>query len=207
MTLFSCEGGRLVLPPRDLVLVSREDGGNLCVLPPRDVWDRSELTPAELTLWSFLVAAAGRAMLDVLPQLAGGCINYWDAGNWRLNDQADPVGPKTAKEFRSVHLHLLGRSRTASDPSWKWGEAPVFPEYAQRHAWAARFERLNAAECEAVVGRAESLLVDRYGMSKRLITPWAACSQCGHPFVPTRGPEQRLCDDCEPPLPVRKEGE
>jgi hypothetical protein len=38
-------------------------------------------------LWSFLVTAAGKAMLDVLPQLQGGCINYFDAGNWQLHDQ------------------------------------------------------------------------------------------------------------------------
>lgn len=197
MTLFSCEGGRLVLPPRDLVLVSREDGGNLCVLPPREVWDRSELAPAELTLWSFLVAAAGRAMLDTLPQLADGCINYWDAGNWRLNDQADPVGPKTAREFRSLHMHLLGRSRTASHPSWRWGEAPVFPEFARRHAWAARFERLSAVECCAVVTRVEQILRDRYGMAEHQMARWSGCPQCTYPFALRPGGE-RSCGDCEP---------
>ena len=86
----------------------------------------SELTPVELMLWSFLVTATGKAMLDVLPQLEGGCINYFDAGNWQLHDQAEPKGPKTAKAYRRVHMHLLGRSRTATDPSWRWGEAPKF---------------------------------------------------------------------------------
>ncbi|MGZ5446485.1 MAG: hypothetical protein ACXWLY_31685 [Thermoanaerobaculia bacterium] len=79
ITLFTSSGGSIVLP--ELVLVDREDGGNLIVEPPRDVWERSELTAEELTLWSFLIAATGRAMLDVLPQLEGGCINYWEAGN------------------------------------------------------------------------------------------------------------------------------
>src|SRR5258707_6571612 len=74
--LFSCRGGHLALPERGAALVSREDGGNLLVNPPRDVWERGQLTPAELMHWSFLVAAAGQAMLTVLPQLDGGCINY-----------------------------------------------------------------------------------------------------------------------------------
>src|SRR3954465_4561251 len=105
--LFTCDGGTVCLPAADLVLVDRNDGGNLIVNPPRDVWERSELTAQELTHWGFLVAATGRAMLDTLPQLAGGCINYWEAGNWALNELAEPRGPKTAPTHRRVHLHLL----------------------------------------------------------------------------------------------------
>ena len=74
LTLLSCDGGDVVLPDKNLVLVSRNDGGNLIVNPPRAVWERSELTPRELTQWAMLVAAAGRAMLDKLPLLEGGCI-------------------------------------------------------------------------------------------------------------------------------------
>src|SRR3954470_19474012 len=98
LKLYTCQGGHISLPDRALVLVSREDGGNLIVTPPRDVWERSVLTPVELMRWSFLVAAAGKAMLDRLPQLEGGCINYWEAGNWALNERAEPVGPKTGKD-------------------------------------------------------------------------------------------------------------
>src|SRR5689334_16291033 len=116
VTLLTCAGGTLVLPAANLVLVDRADGGNLVVNPPRTVWERSALAPDELTAWSFLVAAAGQAMLETLPQLDRGCINYWEAGNWALNDAADPPGPKTAPEHRQVHMHLLGRSRFASSP-------------------------------------------------------------------------------------------
>jgi len=125
LTLFTCLGGHIILP--SLVLVDRQDGGNLWVTPPRRVWERYELTPVELTLWSFLVAATGQAMLETLPQLEGGCLNYFEARNWGLHDQAEPKGPKTAKEYRNVHMHLLGRSRTATDPSWLWGKLPNFP--------------------------------------------------------------------------------
>src|SRR4051794_33991960 len=129
LILFRCTGGDLVLPDRVRTLLGRADGGHLVVNPPRPVWDRSELSAPELAAWSALVAASGRGMIDVLPQLDGGCINYWDAGNWALNDAADPVGPKTGPSHRPVHLHLLGRSRTAAHPSWQWGEAPRFPAF------------------------------------------------------------------------------
>ena len=165
MRLFSCTGGDIVLPDRSLVLVSREDGGNLIINPPRDVWERSELTRDELMDWSFLIAATGRAMLDVLPQLAGGCINYWEAGNWALHDHAEPRGPKTAPEARRVHMHLLGRSRSARNPAWRWGEAPKFPDFADRHAWAANNEPLTAGECDAIVARAGEILRTKYGLA------------------------------------------
>lgn len=84
--LFEGKGGRIVLP--DLLLVDRKDGGHLCVDPPRDVWERGELSAEELAQWSYLVAAAGSAMIEALPQLEGGCINYWEAGNWSLHHVA-----------------------------------------------------------------------------------------------------------------------
>jgi hypothetical protein len=178
LILFRCDGGDLALPASRLVLVSREDGGNLVVIPRREVWERSELSREELMLWSFLVAAAGRAMLDVLPQLGGGCINYWEAGNWSLNDDADPPGPKDRRQSRRVHLHLLGRNPRATHPDWRWGEAPNFPDFANRHSWAAGFERLTPEECVAVVQRTERLLDENYGVGAE---PWRACSVCGYP--------------------------
>lgn len=178
--LFHCAGGNVLLPARGLCLVDRGDGGNLVVNPPRPVWERSELSAGELQQWGYLVAATGRAMIDVLPQLQGGCVNYWEAGNWALNDAADPKGPKEAPRHRSVHLHLLGRSRTAKDPSWQWGEAPQFPPFAERHSWAARFERLTGGECCDIVARTAELLRSRYGSDDRDLAPWTVCS-CGYP--------------------------
>jgi hypothetical protein len=164
VALFRSEGGTIVLPDESLVLCDRRDGGNLIVNPPREVWDRSELTRDELTMWSFLVAATGRAMLDTLPQLAGGCINYWDAGNWALNEAAEPVGPKNGREHRRVHLHLIGRSPVASNPAMRWGEAPFFPPFQDRYQWAAGNQRLTADECAAVVARARTVLAAQYGV-------------------------------------------
>jgi hypothetical protein len=185
LILFSCDGGDLLLPARRLLLVSRLDGGNLVVNPPRRVWERSALTPLELTRWSALVAAAGRAMLETLPQLEAGCINYWEAGNWALNELAEPRGPKTPREHRNVHLHLLGRSRSATHPSWQWGESPVFPRYADRDAWASGFERLTADECRAVVARTETLLTEVYGFARDAMRPWSPCATCGYPMSAT----------------------
>ena len=163
--LLSCAGGAIVLPAPDLVLVDREGGSNLIVNPPRLVWERSALSRDELLAWSCLVAATGEAMLASLGQLEGGCINYWEAGNWALNDEADPPGPKTAPRFRQVHMHLLGRSRFARNPAWAWGEAPRFPAFADRHAWAAGNRRLSAAECDAVVTAARGLLARKYDIA------------------------------------------
>jgi diadenosine tetraphosphate (Ap4A) HIT family hydrolase len=161
--LLTTTGGQIVLP--ELLLVSREDGGHLIVNPPRKVWERSELSSDELVQWSFLIAATGRAMLDVLPQLDGGCINYWEAGNWALNDEAEPKGRKSAREHRSVHMHLLGRSRDPRHPSHRWGEAPRFPDFGDRYAWAERFEPLTEEECRNIVRRAEEILRERYAVS------------------------------------------
>jgi diadenosine tetraphosphate (Ap4A) HIT family hydrolase len=195
-TLLRCAGGELALPSADLLLATRSDGGNLVVHPPRPVWERSELTAQELTRFSFLVAAAGRAMLDALPQLDGGCINYWEAGNWALNDAAEPPGRKRAREFRRMHLHLLGRSPAAANPHWAWGESPRFPAFADRHTWSAGFERLDAGECRAIVARAESLLMDRYGLARGDVTAGAACATCGYPTPLEPGRAHPSCAEC-----------
>lgn len=181
MVLFRCSGGEVVLPDRRLVLVGRESGGALIVNPPREVWERSELSPAELTRWAFLVAATGEAMLAVLPQLENGCINYWEAGNWSLHEEAEPHGPKWPRQHRRVHLHLLGRSRHAADPSMRWGEAPAFPDFRDRFAWAAGHERLTAEECTNVVRRTETLLAEKYGLAASEVEPWSNCASCGYP--------------------------
>jgi hypothetical protein len=194
--LFTCSGGHLALPDQGAVLVSREDGGNLLVNPPRDVWERGELTSAELTQWSFLVAAAGQAMLRALPQLEGGCVNYWEAGNWALNFAAEPRGPKIGPEHRRVHLHLLGRSRTAASPSWQWGEAPKFPDYADRKAWAAKHQRLSAGECRKIVAEVETLLRSRYELAPEQISSWERCSGCEYPMVILPGQLQGRCAEC-----------
>lgn len=163
-TLYSGAGGHVHLPDPKLILVGRRDGAHLVVTPPREVWERTALSPSELVRWCFLVAATAQAMLETLPQIEGGCINYWDAGNWALNEEAEPRGRKTGREYRKLHMHLLGRSPNATDPSLKWGEAPKFPEYADRYRWSQNFENLNEEECGVVVRRLEELLDSKYRM-------------------------------------------
>jgi hypothetical protein len=194
--LFACQGGFVVLPDAMSTLVNREDGGNLIVNPPRPVWERSELDAEELMFWSFLVAATARAMIDVLPQLREGCVNYWEAGNWGLNDAAEPAGPKSPRKHRSMHLHLLGRSPKATSPSWRWGEAPVFPEFKDRAAAAAKAVPLTADECRDVLARAANTLVNRYGMQGHQIAPWAPCANCGYPALVSEARPHLLCMEC-----------
>ncbi len=178
-----------MLTSRGAVLVSREDGGNLIVNPPREVWERSELTPEELAAWGALVAATGRAMIDTLPQLEGGCVNYWEAGNWALNEAAEPRGAKNAPEHRRVHLHLLGRSPTAKHPAWRWGEAPKFPDYADRLDWAKDFERLTAEECQRIIESAKKRLTVR-GEIVNFVESMR-CLTCGCPALAS------MCEECE----------
>jgi hypothetical protein len=181
--LLKSPGGTLLLPDRASVLLDRADGGNLVVLPPRPVWERSELTSEELTQWSFLVAASARAMLDTLPQLDGGVINYWEAGNWALNDAAAPEGRKRGDRHKSVHLHLLGRSPGSSNPKCQWGESPVFPRYADRLSWSAGFERFSPDECRDIVTRAHHLLTTKYAVPSSAVIPGQPCRECGYPTI------------------------
>ena len=148
--LLACDGGHLVLPHRASLLLSREHGGNLVVNPPRPVWERSELSSAELTQFGFLVAAGGRAMIDTLPQLSGGCVNYWEAGNWALNDAAEPTGRKDARSHRS-DAPAPARPEPRVDRSGMGvGESPRFPAFADRDTWGATYQRLTAAECAQI---------------------------------------------------------
>ena len=183
IALYACAGGELVLPAQASLLADRGDGGNLVVNPPRRVWERSALSVEELAAWSYLVAASGEAMLGVLPQLDGGCINYWEAGNWALNDAAEPIGQKTAPAHRNVHLHLIGRSRFAKSPHHIWGESPRFPRYAERHTWAKHFARLTPQECASIVARVADLLEVKFAINE--LPSWMTCEACGYPSPTT----------------------
>jgi hypothetical protein len=97
--------------------------------------------------------------------LQGGCINYWDAGNWALNQAAVPEGIKTGQANRKLHLHLLGRSPQSRHVDWRWGESPKFPDFADRVAWMAGFESLNSAETAAISAKTKLILVQKYGFN------------------------------------------
>lgn len=181
--LLQTPGGVLLLPDRTSVLLDRADGGNLVVLPPRPVWERSELDREELAQFGYLVAACGRAMLEVLPQLAGGIINYWEAGNWALNDDAAPAGRKRGDRFKSVHLHLLGRSPGSTNPNCRWGESPTFPRFADRLTWSASFQRLTPEECQAIVSQASTLLRTKYGVHPAEVHGGERCPTCDYPSL------------------------
>jgi hypothetical protein len=196
LKILTCVGGAVEVPDPSLVSVDRLDGGCLIVTPPRNVWERSELLADELARWSSLVAAAGRAMLDVLPQLDGGCINYWEAANWPLNDQAEPRGPKIPRGSRRVQLHLFGRARMASHPSWKWGEAPQFPMFVDRFNWARGNRRLSADECRNITAAIRGRLTLSYGFSIDEISNSAECTVCGYPVPSLPNELATRCAEC-----------
>jgi hypothetical protein len=189
--LFETSGGSLTLPDRSSLLLDRLSGGNLVVLPPRKVWERTELTREELMNFSFLVASCAKAMLDTLPQLQDGCINYWEAGNWAVNDQSEPIGKKKARDFRKMHLHLLGRNPNSVDPRWQWGESPEFPKFAQRHTYSTKYERLTPDECWLIVSRANEILRSQYNVAADAISEPVRCKHCSYPAVTKSG----LCEE------------
>lgn len=154
-------GGSLCVP--EYPMIDRADGGNLWVMPPREVWDRSELDREELIQWHFLIAASAKAMLDALPQLGGGVVNYWDAGNWWLNDAEAPQGPKTGC-LKKTHMHIIGRSLNCSDPDWAWGEAPVFPRYVKKDEWWSEKENLTLEERSNVAKQTREILITTYAI-------------------------------------------
>jgi hypothetical protein len=158
--LINNSGGIVALPSKPMNM--RGDGGHLLVNPPRQVWERSELNVSELTQWACLVAATGQAMLETLPQLEGGCINYWEAGNNSLNELAHPQGIKNPRLHRKMHLHVFGRSKDAGHADWKWGEPPQFPRFASSATWAAQFSPLSSDECAAIQARIQELIATKF---------------------------------------------
>jgi len=189
-------GGDLCLPDPKTIMIDRADGGQLVVNPPRRVWERTALTPPELQAWNLLIAAAGRAMLDCLPQLDGGCLNYWDAGNWALNAAAEPAGEKRGPDHRVLHQHLIGRSRRSADPDWRWGESPFFPMFANRFAWSMGKTPLTPGECASIVARTGELLTGVYTVPASDIEPGATCAVCGYPVPAALCDSEGCCATC-----------
>jgi hypothetical protein len=179
--LIRTAGGTVTLPDPATIMIDRADGGQLVVHPSRRVWDRTALSRGELEAWNLLVAAAARGMLDAVPALDGGCLNYWDAGNWALHVAAEPPGAKRGPAHRVLHLHLCGRSPRSSDPSWAWGEAPRFPPYADRLTWSQGKHPFTAQECTAIVARTADVLRTVYGLADAQGLDSRACRRCGYP--------------------------
>ena len=134
--LITGAGGQLAVAASGSVLVDRADGGHLIVTPRADVWERSELPAADLFAWSALVAAAGRAMMDALPQLAGGCVNYWEAGNWALHDNATPAGPKIRRNTERFICISLAEAAPPARPHGR-GAKPLNGR-SSRIGWTGR---------------------------------------------------------------------
>lgn len=195
--LFRGAGGSVTLPDPRTIMIDRRDGGQLVVYPPRSVWDRTALDVSELTQWNLLVAATAAAMLDTLPQLRDGCVNYWDAGNWALNADAPPAGAKTGPAHRVLHQHLVGRSLVSSDSSWAWGESPFFPHFRDRFAWSEGKAPFTAAECAALMARLSQVLVERYGVLDAAASATSVCARCGYPTPAVDlDPAIRVCPGC-----------
>ena len=197
--LIRSAGGSVALPDPRTIMIDRLNGGQLVVFPARRVWDRTALDAAELTQWNFLVAATAIAMLDTLPQLRDGCINYWDAGNWALHPQAPPIGAKSAPAHRFLHQHLIGRSPQSSDPCWTWGESPLFPHFRDRYEWSRGKAALTPTECTQMMPSLTRALREAYGVHPQATD---LCGSCGYPTPQSDlDATSQLCPDCSGPSP------
>jgi hypothetical protein len=144
--LYSNEFGKIVLP--NVPHKDRKFGGHLMVRPAILVHHSYELLafPKVFVGYQILISIAERAMLEVLPCLNGsesgkvkGIVNHLAAGNWEVHDDRDPVGVKKGAEYRSLHMHLYGRSplEPASPEverkKWGggWGEMVYLPKFHQ----------------------------------------------------------------------------
>ena len=94
-------------------------------------------------------------------------------------------------------MHLLGRSRHARRADWRWGEAPMFPAYADRLDWASTHQRLHTEEVAAIVARAVTLLCEKYDVVTEKIALSAPCPSCG--YISARiGAGADVCEECAP---------
>jgi hypothetical protein len=79
------------------------------------------------------------------------------------------VRPRTPAflQHRRVHLHVFGRSRTASHEDWQWGESPSFPPYVESKKWSSQFELLTQEECTSISKRIEVVLREKFDLRLR----------------------------------------
>jgi hypothetical protein len=91
---------------------------------------------------------------------------------------------------------LIGRSINAKSSDWRWGEAPLFPRYADRTAWAAAHERLTPGEARAIVGAIRSILLDKYEFAPTAIDQNFICGSCSYPVAGDGDDGVSLCQEC-----------
>jgi len=133
------EFGKIVVP--SIPHKDRLYGGHLMV-SPRGVYHHTyeilEVSEELYLGFGKLNEAAQRSMLDLIAEKDGvaGVINLLEAGNWQFHVNRPPVGIEKDDQYKSVHLHLYGRSPKEVTDTWEkemlhwgWGEAPPFPRF------------------------------------------------------------------------------
>lgn len=100
-----------------LPLVTRLDGGHICITPKERVENLTLLTPNLAIEQMYLTMLVGEAMTTGLINrgIDIGRINYQDNGNWGVLKAEGPY----------LHVHLYGRAKSATIQ--KYGEACYFP--------------------------------------------------------------------------------
>lgn len=100
--------------------VDFKEGGHLFIEPAdKNISERYEMTPEQLTDLAFGTQLLGYAMWQVLPEHGIDLyrINYQDNGNWSfLRGEERPM----------MHVHLYGR--TTGEQKQSYGQALAFPD-------------------------------------------------------------------------------
>tara|TARA_Y100000034_G_C6835409_1_gene377457 strand:+ start:491 stop:1117 length:627 start_codon:yes stop_codon:yes gene_type:complete len=140
--------GRTVVP--SIPHKDREYGGHLMICTPDHIkvshsHQLYRMEPRLLHGFNTLVMITEMAMLDLIADKLSdgreGVVNIFDAGNWQFHtdrylSQSAPVGIEKDGSFKTLHVHMYGRSplepaETEVDKilHWGWGEAPYFPRF------------------------------------------------------------------------------
>lgn len=144
--LYKNDYGKIVVP--SIPHKDRAYGGHLMIVPDKKInhWYqlRKQYGIEESDGYSILKDIAEESMLSLinskLPDGREGAINILDGGNWQFHKDRDypscPAGIEKDGTYKSLHLHMYGRSPLEPCNTWEermlhwgWGEAPEFPRF------------------------------------------------------------------------------
>lgn len=118
--------------------VTRNDGGNIRILPKRKVEDRTKLTPKLAKEFMRLTMVTGEAFKKAMSKrgIELARVNYQDMGNWAFKTGKNPF----------FHLHIYGRAKNAVYQPYT--EAVQLPDRST--GFYDKFEPLNSGDIAVI---------------------------------------------------------
>ena len=139
------ETSNFIVESFDTPHVSREDGGNLRILPKEKIENRTKLTPKQAIEFMHLTMVVGESFKIAMDELGIELmrINYQDMGNWAFKTDKQPF----------FHLHIYGRAKNAVIQLYT--EAVRLPDRST--GFYDKFTPLNKNDCALIRTRIEDL--------------------------------------------------